>query len=159
HREVRPNSRGPRMFVTEGTRVPVYGESVTFSPRGSGVLIDEETQQPAAYMKVRSNGPTVVRVGYDLFSETELLLTEGQRPENARIPALDLHVAFLRSLIVRNGVPLLEIPPVPEGYRFIACLTHDVDHPSMRQHKFDHTMLGFLYRAVAGSALALLRGR
>ena len=66
-------------------------------------------------------------------------------------PTLDLHIAVLRDLIVASGAPLVEIPPVPEGYRFIACLTHDVDHPSIRQHRFDHTMFGFLYRAVVHS--------
>jgi len=38
-------------------------------------------------------------------------------------------------------------------------LTHDVDHPSIRQHKCDHTTFGFLYRAVFGSLGNLLRGR
>ena len=42
------------------------------------------------------------------------------------------------------------------GIRFIACLTHDVDHPSIRRHGWDHTTLGFLYRAVFGS---LIRSR
>jgi hypothetical protein len=56
-------------------------------------------------------------------------------------------------------VSLVEIPPVPKGYQFIACLTHDVDHPSIRQHEFDHTMFGFVYRALVGSVFSLLRGR
>ena len=42
---------------------------------------------------------------------------------------------------------------------FIACLTHDVDHIGIRNHKFDHTMFGFLYRATLGSVLDLCRGR
>src|SRR5262249_27703479 len=58
-----------------------------------------------------------------------------------------------------SGMPLVEIPPVPEGYRLIACLTHDVDHPSIRRHKWDHTALGFLYRACIGSVLNACRGR
>jgi peptidoglycan/xylan/chitin deacetylase (PgdA/CDA1 family) len=53
----------------------------------------------------------------------------------------------------------VEIPPVPNGYRFIACLTHDVDHPSIRRHMLDRTMFGFLYRAVIASFFAVLRGR
>ena len=68
--------------------------------------------------------------------------------------------ALLRDLITECGISLLvEIPPVPEGYRFIACLTHDVDHPSIREHKWDHTALGFLYRALFGSLGKLARGR
>ena len=87
------------------------------------------------------------------------MLTVGQPAANANMPALELHIAFLRDLITGCGVPLVEIPPVPDGYRFIACLTHDVDHPSIRQHKWDHTMFGFLYRAVFGSLRDLIRGR
>jgi len=57
------------------------------------------------------------------------------------------------------GIPLVEIPPLPDGYPFIACLTHDVDHASIRRHKFDHTMFGFLYRATLGSLFNVVRGR
>ena len=45
------------------------------------------------------------------------------------------------------------------GVKFIACLTHDVDHVGIRNHKFDHTMFGFLYRATVGSVLDVCRGR
>ena len=42
----------------------------------------------------------------------------------------------------------------------IHCLpTHDIDHPSIRRHKWDHTMFGFLYRAVIGSVLGGRSGR
>jgi len=157
----RSNRNGLRMFVAESMRIPIYGDSVTFSPgpSRSAVLMDAESQQPAAYLEVRANGPVLVRIGYDLFKEVAFLLTEGQPIETAGIPSLDRHISFLRGLIVRQGIPLIEIPPVPHGYRFIACLTHDVDHASIRFHRFDHTMLGFLYRAVAGSTWATLRGR
>jgi hypothetical protein len=101
----------------------------------------------------------VARIGYDLFQEIRVLLTDGQPPENAGIPTLELHIAVLRDLIVESEVPLIEIPPIPEGHTFIACLTHDVDHPSIRRHKWDHTIFGFLYRAVVGSVLGVLKGR
>ncbi len=107
----------------------------------------------------RDHGHALARIGYNLFAEVSALLTAGQPVVNASAPALDLHIALLRDLIVENGVTLVEIPPVPEGYRFIACLTHDVDHPSIRAHKFDHTMFGFLYRAVIGTLFDTLRGR
>lgn len=141
-----------------GTRIPIYGDTVTFPERKSGVLSDEDTHEFAAYLE-ESGQRVLVRIGYDLFGEVRRLLTVGQPPDNANIPTLDLHIVFLRDLITGCGVPLAEIPPVPDGYPFIACLTHDVDHPSIRQHKWDHTMFGFLFRAVFGSLSNLLRGR
>src|SRR5262249_29209088 len=47
----------------------------------------------------------------------------------------------------------------PGGHRLMACLTHDVDHPAIRLHRFDHTMFGFLYRATVGSLIGACRGR
>ena len=41
-----------------------------------------------------------MRVGYDLFAEVRTLLTTGQPSANAAIPALELHIALLRDLIV-----------------------------------------------------------
>jgi hypothetical protein len=138
-------------------RLPIYGDSITFEKDGSGLLVEEETGRSAVYL--RREGPrTVARIGYDLFHEVQVLLTVGQPVANASIPALELHIALLRDLIVSVGVPLAEIPPVPEGFRFIASLTHDIDHPSIRRHKFDHTILGFLYRAALGSLTRAWRG-
>jgi hypothetical protein len=57
------------------------------------------------------------------------------------------------------GIPVVEVPPVPEGHDFIVCLTHDVDDPCIRLHRFDHTLLGFLYRALVGSVLNVCRRR
>ena len=142
-----------------GDRIPVYGPCVTCAPdRGSPDLVLEDTREPVVAM-TRANGSTFVRVGYDLFREIRFLLTTGQPPMHAGIPTLERHIAFLRDVIVRAGVSLAEIPPIPEGYRFIACLTHDIDHPSIRLHRFDHTMFGFLYRAVVRSLIAVCRGR
>jgi peptidoglycan/xylan/chitin deacetylase (PgdA/CDA1 family) len=62
-------------------------------------------------------------------------------------------------LITRSGIALLEIPPVPSGYSFMSCLTHDLDHPSLRKHCFDHTMFGFLYRATVQTLVHACRGR
>ena len=101
----------------------------------------------------------LARIGYDLFNEIRTLLTVGQPPANANMPALELHIAFLRDVITGCGISLVEIPPVPEGFQFVACLTHDVDHPSVRQHKLDHTIVGFLLRAVFGSLVDSLLGR
>src|SRR5262249_22313296 len=67
-------------------------------------------------------------------------------------------IALLRDLIIGSGVALVEIPPIPEGFSFIACLTHDIDHPSIRLHRWDRTLFGFVYRALVGSLVRVLRG-
>jgi hypothetical protein len=148
-------SNNPRILLYLKDRIPIYGNTITFSEKTSGLLRDEDSQECATYID-RSKDRMLVRIGYDLFSEIRTLLTVGQPPSNANMPALELHIAFLRDLITASGVPLVEIPPVPEGHRFIVCLTHDVDHPSIRQHQWDHTAFGFLYRAIFGSLRKLL---
>jgi len=140
----------PNCLMYQGNRLPIYGELATFAEKGSSFLAVEGGQKSAVCMD-RADGKVLVRIGYDLFSEVRTLLTEGQPAAYANIPTLELHVALFRDLITGNGIELVEIPPVPEGYRFIACLTHDVDHPLLCRHKWDRTMFGFLYRAVFGS--------
>jgi hypothetical protein len=142
----------------QADRIPIYGDTVTFPEKSSNFLIEEDSQNCAAYVD-ESDKRIVVRVGYDLFDEVRTLLTTGQPPVNADMPTLELHIALLRDLLTGCGLSLAEIPPVPNGYPFIVCLTHDVDHPSVRRHKWDHTIFGFLYRAVFGSLRKLIRGR
>lgn len=139
-------------------RIPIYEKSVTFFRAEFARLVELKSQRSAAYLSRSSEG-IFVRIGYDLFREIRILLTVGQPVCNAHVPTLDLHIALLREIIVMSGIALVEIPPVPEGYQFIACLTHDVDHPSIRQHRFDHTMFGFLYRATFGSLFGVTRRR
>jgi hypothetical protein len=142
-----------------GDRIPVYERCVTFDPDPEVPhLVLDDTREPVVAM-TRANGCTFVRVGYDLFREIRFLLTTGQPPKHAGIPTLERHIAFLRGLIVGAGIPLVEIPPIPGGYRFTACLTHDIDHPSIRLHRFDHTAFGFLYRAVVRSLINVCTGR
>jgi len=148
----------PCFLTYEEDLIPIYGESITFGTGKNGLLADQYTREDAAYLQ-ETNGRMQSRVGYDLFREVRSLLTVGQPAVNASMPALELHIAFLRDLILRAGISLTEIPPVPDGYRFIVCLSHDVDHPSIRQHKWDHTVLGFLYRATVGSMIRVLRGQ
>ena len=154
--QIGPQRRGACILKYRENRIPIYGDTVRFPEKGNGILTDEDTRESAAYLE-RSRQGVLARIGYDLFGEVRRLLTVGQPSANASLPALELHIAFLRNLITGCGVPLVEIPPVPDGYPFIACLTHDVDNPSIRQHKWDHTMFGFLYRAVFGSLSNLLR--
>ena len=155
--DVTSSQKGRTLFYND-RRLPIYSDNITFRGKGVCVLKDERSQQSVGSL-AKSGSKVVARIGYDLFQEVRILLTVGQPPENASIPTMEMHIAVLRDLIVRSGVPLVEIPPIPEGYAFIACLTHDVDHPSIRRHQWDHTMFGFLYRAVIGSVFGVLRGR
>lgn len=159
-REILPrsNAAGGRIFRYRDRRIPIYGDSVSFRNDGEPLLTDELSQETVAHT-VRCRGTLLARIGYDLFEEIRTLLSVGQPAANASIPALDLHILLLRELILSAGLSLTEIPPVPHGYRFIACLTHDVDHPSIRKHKFDHTTFGFLYRATLGCFSKFLRGQ
>src|ERR1039458_1019337 len=113
--------RSNRILSHMGARIPIYGDSVSFREENTGVPVDEESQQPMVQL---NHGGTVARIGYDLFAEVRTLLTVGQPAVNASMPALDLHIALLRELIVASGASLTEIPPIPDGYKFLACLTH-----------------------------------
>jgi hypothetical protein len=155
--ETGPQQKGGD-FSYKGRRIPIYGDCITFQNVGDVFLTEEISRKSAGYQGL-ANGAQYIRVGYNLFQEIQALFTVGQPPENAGVPTLEMHIALLRDLIVDSGTRLVEIPPIPEGYTCIACLTHDVDHPSIRQHKWDHTMFGFVYRAVVGSLLGVLRGR
>lgn len=142
----------------DGRRLPIYGNYIAFGKSAGTTLATEDSGEPVL-LEIAIGGQTFIRIGYDLFQEIRRLLTIGQPVIHAQIPALEIHIALLRSLIVGRSIPLIEIPPVPEGHNFIACLTHDVDHVGIRNHQFDHTMFGFLYRATIGSMLDIFRGK
>lgn len=142
----------------EARQIPIYGNCLAFEGPGRAALRHGPGGDAAA-VTVVAGEQLVVRVGFDIFQEVEHLLVQGQPVVHAGIPTLELHIDFLRSLILAQAIPLVEIPPVPHGYNFIACLTHDMDHIGIRNHKFDHTMFGFLYRATVGSVVDLIRGR
>lgn len=143
--EVEREKLGSRVVFEEMT-IPLHGTSVRFTGAHKNCV-------------VRRKESGVIRVSYDLFQETKFLLTRGQHPANASVPALDLHIGLLRRLITGSGFSIVEVPPVPGGFSFIACLTHDLDHASIRRHKFDATMFGFLYRATFGSLMRVVRRR
>lgn len=152
-------SRSGGVLVSiEGRRLPVYGDLVTFPASPNGLLREETTQEPAVIVN-RCGQATALRVGYNLFSEVRFLLTIGQSSRHAGIATLEEHMERLRDWITLAGQPLIEVPPVPSGYKFIACLTHDIDHPSLRNHWCDHTMFGFLYRSTVGTWRNVCRGR
>lgn len=105
------------------------------------------------------NWQSIVDLGVDLFAEVEKLLTHGQPAAEAGVPTLDHHIDRMREILQRHEISFVEIPPLPVGHDFIACLTHDLDHPRLRDHFVDLTLLGFVARALFGSLLNCLRGR
>jgi hypothetical protein len=158
-RSMRTSSASKQDFLSfRGERMPIYGSCLLFNSPGNEVVIHERTKSAAA-VSVASDDQMVVRLGFDLFQEVRYLLTQGQPAEFANIPTLDLHISLLRELIVSCKVPLVEILPTPAEHRFIVCLTHDIDHARVGYHKCDHTMFGFLYRALIGSVIDFCRGR
>lgn len=151
------NCRQPGITVThDGRSFPIYGAAATF-PTGTVKLVQEKVTKEAVLFAQRDGEHTVIRIGYNIFAETAFLLSEGQPTENAGQPTLELHLALLRDLVTRAGLPFVEIPPVPDGHDLIVCLTHDIDHPLIRKHFFDHTMFGFFFRASVGSLLNVAR--
>jgi hypothetical protein len=151
----RPGTR--TLVSSSGDRIPIYGGCVTF--KGGTPLLTEQGSGGCASFETIAKGQRIVRLGYDLFHEIRHLLDQGQPACQAEVPTLELHICILRDLILGSSLPLVEIPPVPAGYKFIACLTHDVDHPCLRNHFCDHTMFGFCYRATVGSVVGFFRRR
>lgn len=140
-----------------GIRFPIYKDTSIFETRGEPLVRVDETSQMAG---IEIDGPQVkvLRLGYNLFEEIGFLLSSGQPTEYAHIPTLEIHIAILRDSILREGVPLVEIPPIPAGYNFIVSLTHDVDFVGIRKHKFDCTLMGFLYRGLLSYFLKVVKG-
>lgn len=139
-------------------QLPIYRNLVNLHGDCVSMLHTVPDSKVAA-VKFLENQTVIIRVGFDLFEEIAFLLAEGQPVRNAFIPTLDFHISMLRNWIISAGIPLVEIPAIPFGYKFFTSLTHDVDFVGIRRHKFDHTMWGFIYRAVVSSTVAFLRGR
>jgi hypothetical protein len=142
-----------------GWRLPVYAglASVTGNGKGHAPIAGKTKYSLATEIKIGVQ--TFIRIGYDLFAEVRHLLSKGQPVQFAHVPSIEIHITILRDILVEHGVPFEEVPPVPAGYNFIVCLTHDVDHFAIANHKCDHTIFGFLYRASIGSIFDLLQGR
>ena len=124
---------------------PVYGNALTFDGKFEKIMGIKGSSQSVG---IGWDDPErkFVRIGYDLFEEVSFLLASGQPRESANIPTLEIHISILRELILDAGIPLIEIPPIPEGCRFMVCLTHDVDFLGIRHHKLDRSMFGFIHR-------------
>ena len=159
--EMNASAAGQRTGVSvkyAGREWPLYGAVRTFVDAGAGVLRVAGSGESAG-IKVTTGGVTRVRLGYDLFAEVARLLSAGQPAEQALAPTLELHIRLLRDCILQAGLGLVEIPPLPAGKEFIVCLTHDIDFFGLRNHRCDHTLFGFLYRASAGALFDFIRGR
>jgi hypothetical protein len=141
----------------EDAEFPLYKSGAMFRSAGESFLRCRGGKEIVGFRESQALHRTV-RVGYDIFQEVAFLLSQGQPSKNAHIPTLELHISVLRSIMMSAGVGFLEVLPAPAGYEFMACLTHDVDFTGIREHKFDSTMWGFLYRAVIGSLVGALKG-
>jgi hypothetical protein len=134
----------------QGATFPVYGAVKVFKSANEALVRLHGTDE-AVVMESARHPMRVLHVGYNIFREVDYLLTSGQPERNALSPTVDVHIAMLRNWILSSGIPVVEIPPTPAGHDFMACVTHDVDFIRIRDHKFDHTALGFAYRASIGS--------
>ena len=140
-------------------RLPVYAGLASVIGNGKRHDLIGGKAKYSLATEIRIGGQSFVRVGYDLFAEVHHLLSEGQPIQFAHVPSIEIHITIMRDILVEHQIAFEEVPPVPAGYNFIVCLTHDVDHFAIANHKCDHTMFGFLYRASIGSILELLRGK
>jgi hypothetical protein len=144
-------------FVTcRGERFPVYTPMAAFETDRADVALKTDDGLTAGFV-ARLATTTVVRLGYDLFAEVDHLLRTGQPTVHAMSPTLDSQIGALRSVLLAQGVPVVEIPPAPAGHPFIACLSHDIDFIGIRHHRFDRSFFGFVLRAIR--SLVPARGR
>ena len=148
----------PTMLCYGEKRFPLYGELSTFGTARPALVTREDTGEAVA-LEMYGLPSKRIRIGYSIFREISFLLTIGQPVEHATHPTLETHISILRNLIVGSGLPLVEIPPVPPGHNFILCLTHDVDFASIRLHRGDRTLMGFIYRASIRSLVRFLQGQ
>ncbi len=155
---IRTNATTTTILQWDDRELPVYGRICTFSPHDAGLSLQTRETRESVTVNVPSTLRTTRHFGFDLFQEVQHLLTVTQPPETAEHPALDTHIDLIRQSILAAGIPLLEIPPIPEGHQYAVCLTHDVDFPAIRPHRFDHTFLGFLVRTLFLSPVRYLRG-
>jgi peptidoglycan/xylan/chitin deacetylase (PgdA/CDA1 family) len=156
---IRPGTvKRAAQFQWQSKAIPLFTGMSTFDPAKGTPCLTTENQDVVA-LALDDSDSKAIRLGYDLFEEVDFLLTEGQPSGWSMTPTLDLHIACLRSLILDAGQPITEVLPRPEGCDFICCLTHDIDFYGLRRHKFDRTLLGFLYRAIVKTPIDAAKGR
>ena len=139
-----------------GFTFPLFGAVAVFDNGGDSAI---EVAGKALDYECGTATRRVRRIGYDLFTEIRVLLTDGQPAAYAQVPTLELHIALMRHWLVQANVPFVEILPRPAGHSFICCLTHDVDFFGVRRQGLDRTTAGFAARASLGTVIDLLRRR
>jgi hypothetical protein len=154
---IRPHCRNASV-ESRGIEIPIYGDLLVFNGIGQPFMRVKGKDEVVGITFTTPKSTRVV-LGYNIFEEVRHLLSVGQPKENALLPALDGHISSIRNLILEAGIALIEIPPVPPGYDFMTCLTHDIDFAGIRKHKLDHTMFGFIYRAFIGSLARCFAGK
>lgn len=103
--------------------------------------------------------PHRLRLGYDVFAEIEALLTTGQPSATALNANTGRHLEIVRQALLAAGIPIVEVDAAPAGAAMTVALTHDVDFARLRNHVFDRTAAGFVYRATVATLIDFLRGR
>ena len=147
------SSRGEGAFLQwKHLQFPVYGNNLFFGARSNTLVSCPQTGDAAGFIS-EGEGKKVLRIGYDLFDQVEYLLTQGQPIENALHPTLEIHISLLRSWMLALGISFIEVPPIPYGHNFFACLTHDVDFLRITDHGLDHSLAGYLLRTFLPSSL------
>ena len=149
---------GPSLLYYDKYEFPVYGSFASFANGGVTCITSKDRNLQVGFLEDK-DGQRTVRVGYDLFDEIDSLLLRGQNREYAHIPVVDIHISILREWISGAGIGFVEIPPVPYGYHFITCLTHDVDFINIRDHGFDRSIAGFIKRAIIPRSFRDTQGR
>jgi hypothetical protein len=139
--------------------IPIYTQLSILESTDEDIALISVAEGVVGIRQQSARGSVLIRLGYDLFEEVRFLLCVGQPVEYAAVPTLDFHIEMLRNWILEAGIPLVEIPPTPSDHQFIVCLTHDIDFIGIRNHRFDQTMWGFLYRSTVGAVRNLVRGR
>jgi hypothetical protein len=147
HAEQNRSQSRPVLLEHLHYQFPVYRDLSLFESSSKAFIKIKDRDEKAGIEYTDPNRRTL-RIGYDLFDEIAFLLSHGQPVEYAQIPTAEIHIAMLRSWILDAGIPLIEVPPVPSGYTFTVCLTHDVDFMNIRDHKFDRSVLGFISRVL-----------
>lgn len=140
-----------------GYFLPVY--TGVKAVNGEKTILTINRSGECAVSLTKNKNADILKLGFNIFEEVKYLLLYGQPLENAHLPTLDIHINNLRKWILNAGVTLFEIPPVPYGSNFHVCLTHDVDFVGIKNHKFDMTLAGFIYRALWISSVNFLKKR
>lgn len=162
------NHAGRRLTIVTGGPGETSG-AVSPAPlrppaRIEALAIDVDLQHP--WLPVGAQGEAFVwgdrgrlRLGYDLFAEIETLLTTGQPSATSLNANTERHLEIVRRAMLSAGIPVVEVDAAPAGAAITVALTHDVDFARLRNHVFDRTAAGFVYRATVTTLIDLLRGR